>query len=176
MLPGCFLMLGEPRPVRAPVGLVRAATTRCPKAVELDWAWLGAADIAAAACRFRTRLDAMLASDLVKDAPDLVGGARGQLIKLHKFHRNKSSHAVPHSHRIAHAQLLETVLQVRTQDNGPATASTPYTFAVGAHKGGRPNLVFDTPKLTRAAPETTFFCKPHGWRSKQSSTVWRSGG
>ena len=24
-----------------------------------------------------------------------------------QFHRNKSSHAVPHSHRIAHAQLLE---------------------------------------------------------------------
>ena len=70
MLPGCFLMLGEPRPVRAPVGLVLAATTRCPKAVELDRAQLGAADIAAAACRLGTRLDAVLAADLVKDAPD----------------------------------------------------------------------------------------------------------
>ena len=82
MLPGCFLMLGEPRPVRAPVGLVLVATTRCPKAVELDRAQLGAADIAAAACRLGTRLDAVLAADLVKDAPDLVGGARGQLIAL----------------------------------------------------------------------------------------------
>ena len=53
MLPGCFLMLGEPRPVRAPVGLVLVATTRCPKAVELDRAQLGAADIAAAAACLR---------------------------------------------------------------------------------------------------------------------------